>query len=84
MTALLKKMNEIMNRLPPEQQEEALRFVENLEPHMNGSTGASRTAQTIGQKLAALGKQVETEPCDLPKDLAANHDHHLHGLSKRR
>ncbi len=40
--------------------------------------------QTIWQKLAELGRQVESEPCDLPSDLAANHDHYLHGLPKRQ
>ena len=39
--------------------------------------------QTIGQRLAALGRWAETQPCDLPPDLAANHDHYLHGLPKR-
>ena len=38
---------------------------------------------TIGQKLAALGRWFEGQPCDLPTDLAANHDHYLHGLPKR-
>jgi len=39
---------------------------------------------TIWQKLAQLGRDVESLPCDLPTDLAANHDHYLHGLSKRQ
>jgi hypothetical protein len=39
---------------------------------------------TIWQKLADLGRQVELEPCDLPADLAENHDHYLHGLPKRK
>lgn len=38
---------------------------------------------TIGQKLAALGRWAETQPCDLPSDLAANHDYYLHGVPKR-
>ena len=37
----------------------------------------------IGAKLAALGRWVETLPTDLPTDLAANHDHYLHGRPKR-
>jgi len=41
-------------------------------------------ARTIWQKLADLGRQVESEPCDLPSDLAANHDYYLHGLPKRQ
>ena len=39
---------------------------------------------TIWQKLTDLGRQVESEPCDLPSDLAANHDYYLHGLPKRQ
>jgi len=39
---------------------------------------------TIGQKLAALGRWAETQPCDLPDDLAINHDHYIHGVPKRR
>lgn len=38
---------------------------------------------TIGQKLAALGRWAETLPCDLPEDLAENHDHYIHGTPKR-
>lgn len=40
--------------------------------------------RTIWQKLADLGRKVESEPCDLPSDLALNHDHYLHGLPKRQ
>jgi hypothetical protein len=39
---------------------------------------------TIGEKLAALGRWAESQPCDLPVDLAENHDHYLHGLPKRQ
>jgi hypothetical protein len=38
----------------------------------------------IWQKLAELGRWAETVPTDLPADLAANHDHYLHGLPRRR
>lgn len=38
---------------------------------------------TIGQKLAALGRWAETQPCDLPEDLAENHDHYVHGAPRR-
>jgi hypothetical protein len=38
---------------------------------------------TIGQKLAALGRWAESQPCDLPEDLAENHDYYLHGLPKK-
>lgn len=40
-------------------------------------------SRTIGQKLADLGRWAETQPCDLPDDLAKNHDHYLHGLPKK-
>jgi hypothetical protein len=40
-------------------------------------------SRTIGQKLAELGRWAETQPCDLPEDLAKNHDHYLHGLPKK-
>lgn len=38
----------------------------------------------VWQRLAALARQAELEPSDLPTDLAANHDHYLHGLPKRQ
>ncbi len=37
---------------------------------------------TIGQKLAALARKYESLPCDLPEDLAVNHDHYLHETSQ--
>lgn len=49
------------------------------------ATGTEEAGEpTIWQKLVELGRQVESEPCDLPSDLAANHDHYLHGLPKRQ
>ncbi len=50
------------------------------------------TAETVDQpeekrciwnKLAELGRSVESMPCDLPEDLALNHDRYLHGLPKK-
>jgi hypothetical protein len=38
----------------------------------------------LGDKLAELGRWAESLPTDLPPDLAANHDHYLHGLPKRQ
>jgi hypothetical protein len=38
---------------------------------------------TIWKKLGALAKEWEGRPTNLPPDLAANHDHYLHGLPKR-
>lgn len=40
-------------------------------------------ALTTAQRIEQLGRWAETQPCDLPPDLAANHDHYLHGLPKR-
>jgi hypothetical protein len=38
---------------------------------------------TVWQKLEAIGRWAETQPCTLPPDLAANHDHYLHGRPKK-
>jgi hypothetical protein len=38
---------------------------------------------SLGERLAALGRSMSGRPCNLPSDLAANHDHYLHGLRKR-
>jgi hypothetical protein len=37
----------------------------------------------IWDKLEDLARWAETQPCDLPADFAANHDHYLHGTPKR-
>lgn len=37
----------------------------------------------IWEKMEQLARWAESQPCDLPEDLAANHDHYLHGLPKR-
>ena len=50
----------------------------------NDAVSPSESATTIWQKLAELGRKMESQPCDLPADLAANHDHYLHGLPKRQ
>jgi hypothetical protein len=39
--------------------------------------------KTIWQKIVEIAEQAERQPCDLPEDLADNHDHYLHGVSKR-
>ena len=49
----------------------------------NGAPTTVEAEPTIGQKLAALARSLEDQPCDLPTDLAAQHDHYLHGLPKR-
>jgi hypothetical protein len=50
----------------------------------NGQSPIENATPTIWQKLAQLGRDMEKLPCDLPSDLAANHDHYLHGLPKRQ
>jgi hypothetical protein len=40
--------------------------------------------RTIWEELAAIGREVESLPCDLPDDLAINHDHYLYGVPKRQ
>ncbi len=47
-------------------------------------TGAADGAPSIGEKMLQLAHWAETQPCTLPEDLAANHDHYLHGLPKRK
>jgi hypothetical protein len=37
----------------------------------------------IWTKLAELAREAEAMPCDLPEDLARNHDHYLHGQPRR-
>ncbi len=65
---------EKMKDLSPEDQDKVFAFVLTL-------VGKS---EPIWDRLAALGKQLEGLPSDdLPPDLAANHDHYLHGLPRR-
>jgi hypothetical protein len=44
------------------------------------ATKTSAESASIWQKLAQLGRDAEGEP----SDLAANHDHYLHGLPRRQ
>lgn len=37
----------------------------------------------VWERLAELGRWAETQPSELPVDLAQNHDHYLHGRPKR-
>jgi hypothetical protein len=48
-----------------------------------GQTGYG-SKSSASSKMLELGRAAESKPCDLPSDLAANHDHYLHGLPKRR
>lgn len=40
-------------------------------------------SKTLGEKLVELAEWAESQPCDLPEDLAKNHDHYLYGVPKR-
>ena len=44
----------------------------------------TRAASGVWAKLADLGRWAETQPSELPPDLAENIDHYLHGQPKRR
>ena len=46
-------------------------------------SAATPPRSTIGDRMVALARWAETQPCDLPEDLAKNHDHYLHSLPKR-
>jgi hypothetical protein len=69
--------------------EEGVRLPEGAEVQIELADGVDAASKKIGeptiwQKLAELGRWAETQPCDLPSDLAANHDHYLHGTPKRQ
>jgi hypothetical protein len=51
---------------------------------MPGGEPVTATAPGVWARLADLGRWAETQPSDLPPDLAENHDHYLHGQPKRR
>jgi hypothetical protein len=50
-------------------------------PHQLAGDSANAT---IWESLIKLGREVESLPCDLPDDLALNHDHYLYGAPKRQ
>lgn len=39
---------------------------------------------SVWDELARIGREVESLPCELPEDLAINHDHYLYGAPKRQ
>lgn len=41
-------------------------------------------APSIWDDLARLGREVDSALCNLPDDLAINHDHYLYGTPKRQ
>ncbi len=48
------------------------------------SASVQQESKRIGESLAELAEWAETQPCDLPADLARNHDHYLYGLPKKK
>jgi hypothetical protein len=46
-------------------------------------TTAGESPLDVWNDLAKLAEEVESIPCDLPEDLALNHDHYLYGVPKR-
>ena len=55
--------------------------------HIVPQTHAVQTPDEPGNiwdDLVALAEEVESLPCDLPEDLAINHDHYLYGAPKRQ
>jgi hypothetical protein len=78
-----------VRQLSAEDQQKVLELVRNFPSaeQPNVGPGPTSTEQpgkgSIWAKLQALGKAAEKSPCDLPTDLAANHDFYLHGLPRR-
>ncbi len=70
-------IQERVHTLPVEQQEEVLKFVENL-PNKKTSL------QRLGQLIDECFKDVPPEAYEqLPTDGAENHDHYLYGAPKK-
>jgi hypothetical protein len=54
-----------------------------FDPSIKQSADAD-SEPTIWDDIARIGREVESLPCDLPEDLAINHDHYLYGVEKRQ
>jgi hypothetical protein len=80
---------EKLRHLSAEDQQRVLEAIKNLppgqQPKDSGSAnGAQAEAKpSIWAKLQALSQESGETPCDLPSDLAANHDFYLHHLPRR-
>jgi hypothetical protein len=78
-----------VRQLSAEDQEKVLELIGNLlsAERVDRGLGANGTEQpgngSIWARLHAIGQAAEELPCDLPTDLAANHDFYLHGLPRR-
>lgn len=58
-----------------------VRIVPRREP---SSAAPESSDRGIWDDLVKLAREVEDLPCDLPEDLARNHDHYLYGVPKRQ
>ncbi len=73
---------EKLRALPPEQQEEVLRFVENLNRQLGNRMPPSR--MTIWAAIDEIVKEVPAEAWnELPNDGSLNVDHYLYGAPKK-
>lgn len=73
---------EKLRALPPEQQEEVLRFVESLSRRLKNRTPPER--MTIWADIDEIIKEVPAEAWDeLPSDGSLNVDHYLYGAPKK-
>ena len=78
-----------LQRLSAEDQQRILEAINKLpttekKDGLGSATGDAQLAKTsIWAKLQAMGEAFEDAPCELPADLAANHDFYLHGLPRR-
>lgn len=52
-------------------------------PRRADGPSGGRGTPPIWDALSRLGRSVESEPTDLPPDLARDHDHYVHGAPRR-
>jgi hypothetical protein len=62
---------------------DGVKLPEGLNVTITPSPSPTNAEATVWQKLEAVGRWAETQPCTLPPDLATNHDHYLHGRPKK-
>jgi hypothetical protein len=75
MSTIEQAISEKVQALPPEKQQEVLKFVESLSPPQPG---------TIWEKLRQRASHVPDEVWDqVPADGAEQHDHYLYGAPKK-
>jgi hypothetical protein len=78
-----------LSQLSAEDQQRILETINNLPASEHTSDNRSANGNelpaktSIWAKLQAIGQASEETPCELPADLAANHDFYLHRLPRR-